>query len=199
MSGRHAHIQLVICRHTQTDDNVARRYSGQNDVLLNATGMEQALRLAERIAARFPVRQIVCSDLQRSWAVAREIAHACGSHPPIHRTEDLREVNVGRMANLTKEESLIQFPEDRHRTRNAHYDYRNIGGECADDVASRIARVIDQEAFLVTQRELAELPTLVIVGHGTALRTLFVDRLHAFRKIHVQGDFQVCDWLIGQL
>lgn len=199
MPGREARVRLVICRHTQTNDNVQNIYSGQNDVLLNEVGFEQARLLAQKIVTSFSVKQILCSSLLRSWAVAQEIAHACEQLPPIVHSGDLREVHVGRMTGLTKTDALIQFPERRHRSSNAHYDYQDIGGESSDDVAFRMMRVIDNEAFRLQQQSQDALPTIVLVGHGTALRTVFVDRLRAFRKLHVQGDFQVCDWYIGQL
>lgn len=199
MSGREARIRLVICRHTQTDDNAQHIYSGQNDVLLNEVGLEQARQLAQKIVSLFPVRQILCSDLLRSWAVAHEIARACEELPPIACSKDLREVHVGRMTGLTKADALVQFPERQHRSSNAHYDYQDIGGESSDDVAFRMMHVIDSEAFRLQQQSHFEYPTVVLVGHGTALRTVFVDRLRVFRKLHAQGDFQVCDWSIGQL
>jgi len=199
MSGREARVRLVICRHTQTDDNVQNIYSGQNDVLLNEVGLEQARLLAQKIVASFSVKQILCSDLLRSLAVAHEIARACGELPPITHSEDLREVHVGRMTGLTKTDALVQFPERRHRSSNANYDYQDIGGECADDVAFRMMHVIDNEAFRLRKQYQDVLPTIVLVGHGTALRTVFTDRLRAFHKLHAQGDFQVCEWYIGQL
>ncbi len=199
MAGRDARVQLVICRHTQTDDNAQRRYTGQNDVSLNATGVEQAEQLAQKIAASFHVQSVLSSDLIRTQVLARKISETCSSVPPVEFTPGLREADVGRMANLTKADALIQFPDSQYRSRNPFYDYRGIGGEYADDVASRCIRAIDEEVFRVTRLYEHELVTLVIVGHGTALRTVFVDRLRLFRKLHEQGDFQVCDWFISQL
>lgn len=199
MAGRQAHIQLVICRHTQTDDNAQHRYSGQNDVLLNEVGIAQAKKLAKKIAAAFPVRLIISSDLLRAQAVAQEISYANESQPPIELFEELRETHVGRMSGLAKTDVLIQFPENHHRSSNAHYDYRDIGGESSDNVASRLMRTIDSEAFRLQRSCLSEIPTVVLVCHGTALRTVFVDRLRLFRTLHKQGDYQVCHWLIGQL
>lgn len=198
MSGREARVRLVICRHTQTDDNAQHIYSGQNDVLLNEVGVEQARQLAQKIVSSFSVKQILCSDLLRSLAVAQEIARVCNKLPLIACSEDLREVHVGQMTGLTKADALVRFPERRHRSSNVHYDYQDIGGECADDVASRMMRVIDKEAFRLQQHCSNVLPTIVLVGHGTALRTVFVERLRAFHKLHAQGDFQVCEWYIGQ-
>jgi broad specificity phosphatase PhoE len=147
----------------------------------------------------FIVKQILSSDLLRSCSVAHEIARACKELPLIVSSEELREVYMGRMTGMTKADALVSFPERRHRSSHAHYDYQDIGGECADDVAFRVMRTIDNEAFRLQQQCCDEYPTIVLVGHGTALRTVFVDRLRAFRKLHTQGDFQVCDWLIGQL
>lgn len=198
MAGRDAHVQLIICRHTQTDDNVGHRYSGQNDIELNEVGIEQAERLARRIANEFPtVHHVLSSDLLRAHAVAEVISREY--HASKMMTPALRETHLGRATGLTKQEAIVLFPNQKYRTGGTMYDYHDIGGESADDVVSRSLRAIDEEAFRITRLHEHQRMTLVIVGHGTALRTVFVDRLRLFRKLHEQGDFQVCNWLIGQL
>ena len=197
MAGRQAHVQLVICRHTQTDDNLEGRYTSQKDVSLNATGIEQAIRLAQKIAATFSVNQIVASDLTRARMVAHEICVACDS--PVIFSDHLRETHMGEMIGCVKADEQRLFPASRHRCDHTHYDFRDIGGESADDVLFRSLYEIDHWAFLVKPLSAGKIPTIVIVGHGIALRTVFVDRLHLFRKVPAQGDFQVCNWLIGQL
>ena len=62
--------ELILIRHGETDWNRELRFQGQVDVPLNATGMEQARRVAERLAAeQWVVDHLVCSDLIRTQHV----------------------------------------------------------------------------------------------------------------------------------
>ena len=59
--------ELILIRHGETDWNRELRFQGQVDVPLNATGLEQARRVAQRLLAeRFGVEHLVCSDLLRT-------------------------------------------------------------------------------------------------------------------------------------
>lgn len=70
-----AHLTLI--RHGETDSNRVHRFQGQMDVPLNATGLLQAERLAERLAEeRFDVG--VVSDLSRTRATAAPLAERIG-------------------------------------------------------------------------------------------------------------------------
>lgn len=64
--------ELILIRHGETDWNRELRFQGQVDVPLNATGHEQARRLAQRLVAeRLAVDHLVCSDLIRTRQTAQ--------------------------------------------------------------------------------------------------------------------------------
>lgn len=65
--------ELIVIRHGETDWNRQHRFQGQIDVPLNATGLAQAGRLAERLADE-PIDLLVASDLQRARSTAEQLA-----------------------------------------------------------------------------------------------------------------------------
>jgi len=191
-----AHIRLILVRHTMTDDDVSGRYSGQNDVMLNGAGLVQAERLAETIERRFPIHRILSSDLLRAKIVARLIS--LKTRAPIHCTSALREVHLGALAGSSKDEFNRRIVSAHHRPNFDRYDYRDVGGEEADQVADRCATDIDQHAFELVKSHPDIIPTLLIVSHPLAIQTLFVNRLRAFKVLHLQGEFQECEWIIAR-
>lgn len=70
-----AHLTLI--RHGETDSNRVHRFQGQMDVPLNAIGMQQAQRLADRLAGE-PFDVGVVSDLARTQATAAPLATRLG-------------------------------------------------------------------------------------------------------------------------
>ena len=64
--------ELIIIRHGETDWNRQHRFQGQIDVPLNATGRQQAQRLAQALADE-PLDAVLTSDLQRAQATAQAV------------------------------------------------------------------------------------------------------------------------------
>lgn len=183
-------MELIVCRHTQTDHNSQRVYSGQIDIELNDTGRKQAntladeiVGLANQVADGGLIRAIVSSDLQRAAYLARAIGARIGVTPQL--TPDLREVHIGSMAGMVREEALKRFPEERHKTANPHFDFTDIGGEDAHTVLRRQHAVLD-----MLRETYGHGQCFVVIGHGTALRLLFKEDLGLIDKLHDQGDFQ---------
>ncbi len=65
--------ELLVIRHGETDWNRQHRFQGQIDVPLNAMGLAQAERLAQRLCDE-PLDLIITSDLQRARATADAVA-----------------------------------------------------------------------------------------------------------------------------
>jgi probable phosphoglycerate mutase len=66
--------ELIVMRHGETDWNRQHRFQGQIDVPLNAAGLAQAQRLAQRLTDE-PFDVVVASDLMRARTTA-EVAAA---------------------------------------------------------------------------------------------------------------------------
>jgi probable phosphoglycerate mutase len=70
---------ILLLRHGQTEANASGTLQGHMPTPLNRTGVEQAHRLAERLASwRPPVSTLLSSDLPRAAQTAGPIAAACG-------------------------------------------------------------------------------------------------------------------------
>lgn len=102
---------ICLVRHGETDWNLQHRYQGRVDVPLNATGREQARRVAQAIG-NDGWDAIVSSPLSRSMETARAIADVAGmDRNRIEREPDLVERAYGEAEGLTLPEREERFPE----------------------------------------------------------------------------------------
>lgn len=184
-------VEIILCRHTQTDHNQNRIYSGHIDVGLNQVGRQQSDVLAGQISSLDgrKIGAILCSDLSRAVYLGMAIGERIDVVPTF--TPLLREVHIGGMAGHVREEAMILFPDKHHQTNNPDFDYRDIGGESAVQVIER------HQGFLTTERQRLEadgVERIVVVGHGTSLRLLFRDTFGLITQLHDQGEYQIVSW-----
>lgn len=153
--------RIVIWRHGRTAWNAERRFQGQTDVPLDATGFAQAERAAAALVAVSPVR-IISSDLAR----ARETAQALASRVDleVHLDRDLRETFAGSWEGLSRVELEEQFGDELARWASGS-DVRPGGGETRVEVSTRMVAAIDRALEHVGPRQ-----TLVVATHGGAAR-----------------------------
>ena len=88
---------LLFIRHGETDWNRQQRFQGQIDVPLNETGLAQAARLGQRLAAE-PLDVLLSSDLKRAQQTAAPLAQAWGLQPQL--VSGLREQQFGAWEGL---------------------------------------------------------------------------------------------------
>ena len=154
-----------IVRHGETDWNAQGRIQGHSDVALSVRGGQQAGLAAARLA-QVPFDVAYCSDLQRSAETARRIL---GSREvPLHPSTELREYHKGVFEGLTAAETEERYPEMHAASVIKDLDFAPTGGESTRQVSVRLAGFIEE----VRQRHLED--TVLIVGHGGALRAAFV-------------------------
>ena len=103
---------ILLARHGETDWNREGRFQGHADPPLNATGREQAVGLADALAAR-ALAAVYSSPLLRALETARIVAATRGLEPVL--LEGLREVDVGSWSGLTRAEIEQRFPEQYAR------------------------------------------------------------------------------------
>lgn len=132
--------KLFLIRHGETDGNVALRYYGHTDIVLNERGRDQARGLAIRLRQK-PLDRIYSSDLARAYETARIIARGHGLD--VHLSRGLREINLGDWEGLTFEEIKAR---DEELVRQWMVEFETFGmpsGESVPEFKARVEREID--------------------------------------------------------
>lgn len=161
--------ELWLVRHGQTDWNLQGRYQGNTDLPLNATGLTQALELAEIVAGE-RLQAIYSSDLQRAYVTAQAVAQRW--HLPIHREARLREVRLGEWEGLLFSEIQTRYATNWAEREADPLYARPIGGESVYDVAARAWPAVDEIAARHRPGP------VLIVAHGLVLATLLCGATH---------------------
>jgi probable phosphoglycerate mutase len=160
---------FAFTRHTRTKWNDQRRYSGQANPHLDEIGIEQAKLLGESLQL-MGLHYIYTSDLTRCTQTADLINRTLDI--PVIQDDRLREVHMGAMTGLVKEVAQVRYPLARHKTKNRQFDFRDIGGESAEDVIRRHVSFFE----MISRRHspIAHWgPKILVLGHGTSLRRWF--------------------------
>jgi probable phosphoglycerate mutase len=192
--------ELVLIRHGETDMNRELRFQGHVDVALNAIGLEQARRLAARMAGE-QADAVYVSDLLRARQTAEPIAGELALQPVPE--SGLREQSFGRVDGMRVDDIQRDHPEAWAGWLRFEEDFAMPEGE---STRAFHARVMD-----AVQRVVAAHPAqrVVVVTHGGVL-----DMIHrtarslglngprqsdipnaGFNRIRVRGDgIDILDW-----
>ncbi|WP_018110479.1 histidine phosphatase family protein [Thermus igniterrae] len=151
--------EIWLIRHGETEWNAQKRFQGHLDVPLSPVGIGQAFRLAQRLArSGLPFDSLHASDLRRARETAEPLAAVLGL--TLKTTPLLREIDVGALAGLNREEAEARYPEFFRTALQDPWYTPRPGGESMADLARRL------EAFLET------LPSgrHLLVAHGGTIR-----------------------------
>lgn len=170
-------LTLVLVRHGETEWNRQSRFQGQTDVPLSPVGLWQAEQVAHRLT-REPLTQSVSgvwsSDLGRAIQTAETIVQALPNGPHfLHRTPLLRERSFGSWEGLVIREIHERFgphsePPDDAEPPQAVYDRMN-----------QALGLMWNQAVEQAQEGANTASTVLVVGHGAALKMLLVRAMHA--------------------
>lgn len=125
-------MRLYIIRHGQTDSNAARVVQGHNQTPLNDLGLEQALKVAQRLALE-DIDCIYSSDLKRARETAKIVTDVC--KVSLYLTDKLRERSYGVYDGkpFSKyEQAFLNSGLEKH-------EFRPEGGENYLEVRNRAA------------------------------------------------------------
>ncbi len=161
-----AGITLYFVRHGETEWNRMQRYQGQQDIPLNATGREQALRngltLKETLGAAAGNLDFVASPLQRTRETMEIVREAMGLPRDAYRQDArLAEINYGHWEGQLWSELPTIDPQG-FAARQADF-----WGWCPRDGES-YAMLSDRIAGWLAEVE----RTGVVVAHGGVMRVL---------------------------
>jgi probable phosphoglycerate mutase len=161
--------ELLVIRHGETDWNRQHRFQGQIDVPLNEVGLQQARRLAERLADE-PIDVLVVSDLQRARETAEALTRQRGA--PELRVEPLwREQAFGVLEGLDVPTIQQRHPELWGQWIRHEADFALPEGESNAAFFARIQRALEAVVASFAGQRVA------IVTHGGALDMLW-------RRVH---------------
>ena len=133
-------MQLFLIRHGETDWNKEERIQGNIDTPLNATGIAQAERLAERLALE-ELEIVYASPLSRARTTAELIAQKAGI--PLKLDERLKEKALGQLEGLTRADFEKTFPEVFKHWVTSQEHVPLPGEESPNQVLSRVNAFLD--------------------------------------------------------
>lgn len=193
--------ELILIRHGETDWNRELRFQGQLDVPLNAVGLEQARRVAERMAQE-PLQVLVSSDLQRALQTARAVAGRVQRLDPVLDVA-LREQHFGVVEGLRVPDIKVQFPRAWQQWIRFEADYAFEGGESTRVFHGRVLAAVRALA----RRHAGQ--TLAVVTHGGVLDMVYRSALGlplsgprvseipnaGINRVRLQGEaIEILDW-----
>ena len=166
--------RIIAIRHGETTWNVDARIQGRLDIPLNATGRQQAERMALALKDD-PITAVYASDLARAWETAQYLGRARGL--PVKPEAGLRERGFGAFEGKTFAEIEALLPDQSRRWRKRDPEFAPAGGE------SLLA--LNQRVVEATERLAARHPgeLIALVGHGGVMDVLY----RAATGLHIQA------------
>jgi len=145
--------QIALVRHGQTEWSLNGRHTGRTDIPLTEQGREEA-RAAAPLVQALEIDHVLTSPFQR----ARDTCELLQLGQPATIDPDLMEWDYGIYEGITTIEIRETVPNW------TVWSHPCPNGETADDVATRVDRVIASVR--------AEEGTTLVVAHGHVLRVL---------------------------
>jgi probable phosphoglycerate mutase len=157
-------MRLLLIRHGETPHNAGQMTLGREDVPLNERGLLQAESVGESLRGE-PITAIYASPLQRATATAAPLAQALGLSVEVE--DDLIEMDIGEVENLTFAELAERFPDFLKEWRSDRVaDLCMPGGESLRQVQQRAW------ASLVAIREKHPDDLVAAVSHNFVILTV---------------------------
>ena len=166
--------RIIAIRNGETTWNVDTRIKGRLDIPLNATGRQQAARMALALKED-PITSVYASDLTRAWETAQYLGRAHGLE--VNPEAGLRERGFGDFEGKTFAEIEALLPDQSMRWRKRDPEFAPAGGESLLELNHRVVETIGRLAV----KHPGEL--IALVGHGGVMDVLY----RAATRLHIQA------------
>jgi broad specificity phosphatase PhoE len=158
-----AMTQFILVRHGQTEWNVGNRFRGRADLLLDETGLRQALAAA-RYLKDWPIAAVYSSPLKRTLETAAIIARQLKL--PVASLEGLLDIDFGAWQGLLPDEAAKRDSGLFRLWLESPQKVRFPGGESLDDVRHRVLGAV--EGLAADHRD----QVVVLVSHMVVCKVL---------------------------
>jgi broad specificity phosphatase PhoE len=160
--------KFILVRHGQTEWNRVERFRGRINLILDATGLRQALAAALRIKD-WPVSAVYSSPLRRALETAKIIANQLDLN--VESLAGLIDLDFGEWQGLNANEAAKR-DADLYRLWIERPDLvRFPGGEELADVRERVMAVVEDIAVKNPDQ------VVVLVSHNVVCRVLLCSLL----------------------
>lgn len=153
-------MELFLVRHGESESNARGVMEGWGDSDLSARGIEQAARVAARLAGSSPFDALYCSPLRRARHTARIIGSAVACQP--HEMEDLREIHIGSWDGKPLRQLERTYANELRRWAEEDRELVFPDGERLADFYDRAERAMQRVLTRPVRR-------VIIVAHGGML------------------------------
>ncbi|MBI2173083.1 MAG: histidine phosphatase family protein [Candidatus Aenigmarchaeota archaeon] len=150
-------MKIFLIRHGETVENAQHIVQGQAYGRLSPKGMEQAKKVASRLAKEH-IDAVISSPLERADLTAREIARQHGLK--IIYDDRISERKFGSLEGITRDEYFDMM----EKSGLPKHEFRPSGGESYIDMKERIG------SFYRMLLEKYAGKTVVVVAHGSLNR-----------------------------
>jgi probable phosphoglycerate mutase len=151
--------RLIVIRHGETEWNIQNRFQGHLDSKLTPPGIKQAEAIADALKGE-SYDMIYSSDLERARQTAEIIASRLNMK--VHAEKDLREINLGVMQGLKKDEFITKYPEVISKY-HANPDYVIPGGESKLQLYKRVTGILGK----IIKKHKGH--SILLIAHGGVL------------------------------
>lgn len=153
--------RVILVRHGQTLWNALGKYQGHTDVPLNEVGIEQARKVAKRLAGE-NISAVYASDLSRAKDTAKIIAQKHGLE--VETDKKLREMNFGLWEGKTYNQIQEEYPQLVKVWISDPQLLQIPQGETFSQVQLRAIRALKE---IIRRHNINE--TIVVVAHGLTI------------------------------
>lgn len=154
--------KIYLIRHGETPSNSGKRFQGQMNVQLNATGIMQAKKMAEFMKDKH-IDVIYASPLLRASTTAAQLAMA--KNMPYKILDDIKEINFGDWEGKLYSEIYDKEPEEFDKFLICPGDWTPPNGESFVDAMERVKR-----AYKFLAEEVGHDKDIALVSHGGNIR-----------------------------